>query len=415
MSFDYYSQKRFLILNVINHLGPISRTELIELTDYRPASVGAIIKELLDEGLIIESGRSASGHGRKRVLLSINHKRICSIVISVLYHEITFLFTQSDGSILHQMTMALPNGQTPSMIIDKIEDTIKQLLTRFADRIICGIGICEIPYDPTHYRTDSTLLSGYNDYNGWIHTELKPRLEKLTNMTVNIYGSGTLPVLAERRYGMARNEENFFCVQLDNGIGTSICCNGRPVAGADGAAGELGHTVIDLSSNQQLCYCGKPGCLESGTAWPALAADIQAALTKGVFSSLNSYHDRNESITVDDVRRALDEGDQLCIYYVKNAAVRMGVGIANMINILNPRIVVLSGFMLGLGPFFLDHLEASIRENVVVVARNYEIRVSPSAERILPLGAAAEVYSDFIRMADYRWVYQLQSTTSESE
>ena len=125
--------------------------------------------------------------------------------------------------------------------------------------------------------------------------------------------------------------------------------------------------MIDSSHSEgRLCYCGKPGCVEKSTAYPALAADIRAALDQGVFSVLNSFSNRASGIAVQDIRRALDEGYQMCMHYVKRAAGRLGVAIANMVNLLNPEMIVLYGFMLGLGDFFLSQLEASIRENVPV-------------------------------------------------
>ena len=71
MPHNSHFHRRNLILNAIHHLGPISRTALIRLTDYRPASVGAIINELLDSHLVAETGYASAGHGRKRILLEI--------------------------------------------------------------------------------------------------------------------------------------------------------------------------------------------------------------------------------------------------------------------------------------------------------------------------------------------------------
>lgn len=97
----------------------------------------------------------------------------------------------------------------------------------------------------------------------------------------------------------------------------------------------------------------------------------------------------------------------MCMYYVKDVAVRLGVAISNAVNLLNPKMVVLYGFMVELGDFFLQELERSIRENVFAPLKNFEIRVSDSTETLFPLGAVAEIYSSFFQQDNYRWVYQL--------
>lgn len=137
------------------------------------------------------------------------------------------------------------------------------------------------PYDPTNYHEDS-LQASYAHFNDWIHFQLKPRLEEETGLTVNTFSAVTLPALVEQRFGAAKGIDDFFCVELSNGIGSSICCNGHVVEGSIGVAGELGHTVVDISSpDSKLCYCGKAGCVERTTAYPALASDIREALDKG--------------------------------------------------------------------------------------------------------------------------------------
>ena len=97
MAYNSHGFKRYLILNMISHLGPISRTELIELTDYRPASVTEIIKELLDEKLIVESGQASVGHGRKRTMLEINKGHLCAVGLSFTNEFVNIVLSRVDG------------------------------------------------------------------------------------------------------------------------------------------------------------------------------------------------------------------------------------------------------------------------------------------------------------------------------
>ena len=409
MPHDGLFHKRNLILNIISHLGPISRTELIDLTDYRPASVSTIIKDLLDERLIVETGYSSTGHGRKRVLLEINKTHLCAISLAFHPGSVTILAAQIDGTILQQEDIPFTPGTSKEDLIERITEQVGRLILAYRDREIVGIGICEPLYDPTSYRPEFSFLTNYLHYNDWVKLGLKPHLEELFRLPVETYSGVVLPAMAERHYGTAKGVDNFICVELSNGIGSSLCLNGSPVAGATGRAGELGHTVIDSSNSAgRLCFCGKPGCVETDTAYPALAARLAAAMEQGVFSSLGSHMDPQRGITVDAVRKALDEGDRMCMHSVKIIAQQLGVAIANAVNLLNPELVVLHGFMINLGDYFLQQLELAIRENTISVAGDFELRVSPAMESFLPLGAVAEIFSSYLRTDDYKWVYKLQ-------
>ena len=103
----------------------------------------------------------------------------------------------------------------------------------------------------------------------------------------------------------------------------------------------------------------------------------------------------------------------MCMYYVKEVSTRLGVVIANAINLLNPELIVLNGFMLQLGDYFLNQLETAIRENVLSVAGDFEIRISESLATILPLGAVAEICNSYLRSDDFKWIYQLQRNGDE--
>ena len=414
MPHDSHFRKRNLILNIISHLGPISRTELINLTDYRPASVSAIIKELLDEKLIVETGYTSIGYGRKRVLLEINKPHLCAIGLAFYPGLVTFLVAQIDGTILHRENVPVHAGMPKETLIEQIVEQTGELLRMYRDKNIVGIGIGEPMYDPTSYQPEYSLLNNYLHYNDWVKLRLKPRLETLSNLRVETYCGVVLGAMVERHYGTAKGVDNFICVELSNGIGSSLCLNGIPVSGATGRAGEIGHTVIDHSNApQNLCYCGKPGCVESLTAYPALKAQLTAAMENGIFSSLGSHMDPEHGITVEAIRQALDEGDRMCQHYVKAISQKLGVAIANAVNLLNPQLVVLHGFMIELGDYFLQQLETAIRENAISLACDFELCTSPHLEENLPLGAVAEIFSSYLRMDDYKWVYQLQPADLE--
>ena len=414
MPHNSHFHRQYLILNIINHLGPISRTELTNLTDYRPATVTDIIKELLDADLIAETGNFSVGHGRNRTLLEMNKTRLCAIGISFFSKSVIIVVSQFDGTILKQEKLDFSPAAPKEALIETISIRLENLLHDFSDRKILGVGIGEPPHDPTYYQGDHSLPANFAHFNDWIRLGLKPHLECTLGLPVETYSAVELPVMAEQRFGAAKGVQDFICIELSNGIGASICCNGTAVTGASGIAGELGHTVIHYHDDpQELCYCGKPGCAENTTAFPALVSEIKAALNRGIFSSLTTYLGDDGEITVHAIRKALDEKDRMCMHLTKALTKRLGVVIANAINLLNPKLLILSGFMLQLGDYFLEQLEISIHENTLFLMDDFELHISDSLENILPLGAVAEICSSYLHSHDFKWVYELQPSDLE--
>lgn len=305
----------------------------------------------------------------------------------------------------------MPAEMSKQELEDEILRQTKTLIAEFSEKEVVGIGLSEPLYHLLSYWNESILDLAYTHFNDWIRGALRQRMEQEMHLHVDTFSAVTLPALAEQRFGAAKGVNNFFCVELSNGIGCSIFCNGRVVSGANGVAGELGHTVVDtIEPDATPCYCGKPGCVEQRASFPALEQNIRAALDRGVSSLLQTNYQRGKPLSVQNIREALDHGDRLCRHYVGLMAQRLGIAIANAVNLLNPELVVLYGFMVELGDFFLERLETAIRENTLVLSNQFAIRVSRSLEQILPLGAIGELFSSYLKLDEYQWIYDLQAS-----
>ncbi len=397
MIYDSVSQRKNILLNMINHLGPISRTALIELTDFRPATVGAIASELIAEKLIVETENVSVGHGRKRVLLDINKKHICAVGISFAPKHATLIVSQFDGTIIYTNQLDLNAANPTNEQILMIAQNLKDILEKFSDKNLVGIGLCKFLFDATGF-TSAT--------NTWINERLIPEINKITSLPIRLFSEVTLPAVSEHRYGIAQDVNNFIWVNLTDSITASLFCDGVAISGGNQAAGMLGHMSVEHNSSK-LCYCGKPGCVESTSAWPALAAEIRNALHDGVHTCLCSSGATADDFTFVDVRKALDADDRMCKHYVKAAAHRIGLALANVVNLLNPEMIVLHGFMLRLGKQFTVELENTVRDNIIPVAGDVRIEISNDFENPMLLGAVAELFSTYLHTEDYHWIYKL--------
>ena len=399
--------RRYVILNMIHSFGPISRTELADISGFRLATVGEITRSLLDEGLVVETGQASAATGRRRTMLEMNRRAIGAIGISISRTRAKSVLARLDGTIMREETCARHPVSDQEMAIKRIVGCVEALLGSARGIRLVGIGIGDPLYDPASYLNADSISTNYGHFNDWVHLRLKPQLEERFTLPVRTLSAVTLPALVERQYGMAKGSNNFICVELSNGIGASIFSDGVALSGAHGVAGELGHTVVDINA-RQLCYCGKAGCVELGASFPELARDIAKAIERGAQTCISA-----DDITTESLRAAVDGGDRLCRLYVDRAARQAGAAIANAINLLNPDRVVLYGFMLDLGDYYLERLYGAIREHTLEISGNYEICTSPALESKIPLGAAVEMFTRFLRSDEYRWVSKMLEESRE--
>ena len=407
---SYKDYRKYLILNLINHFQPVSRTRLVELTNFQPANVTALVKELLEEHYVIETGKHSNSYGRKRVLLEINKSQFRTILVTLSADHLTYYVLQFDGTILKNEPVPFDPGCDRDPLVHVIAENASRLTREFSDGVISGIALCDPLYDSQMYFQGDSLFSSYDQTLAWVAHEVKPHMESVIQRPVRLFSPVTLPALSEKRYGVAKDCDNFICVELSNGIGCSYCLNGTVVSGNNGVAGEIGHLVVNAHSGEdRICYCGKAGCLEAYASFPVLVRDIEHALDHGVYSRLQAFHENGGKLTAKILGQAVSEHDQLATHYVRKAAELIGIAIANAVNLMNPKLVILFGFMLDLGEFFLRELEASLRANVLPVSNDFELRLSQSLGQYLPLGAADEVFSDFFHMEDFKWIYKMSA------
>lgn len=291
MSYNNHTYRRNLILNLINHLEPISRKELIELTDYRPASITDILNELLEENLITKTSDKANGPGRKRSMLAVNKAYLCAVAVTFSDDSITVLLSQFDGKILKKENRRILLDPSNTVSLHQISNAITNCIDGVSNKMIVGIGIVGV----THFTSDDPYTV-WPKFNEWLQDTLKPHLEKKLLYPVAIFNDMPLPILAEQRFGKAYGSQDFLCVELGETISSYFCCSGIPISGSKNMAGKLGHTIIDYhSTNTSLCSCGKAGCLDLTASYSALIDRLSTELEQGTQTALHLHQQSNKN------------------------------------------------------------------------------------------------------------------------
>jgi glucokinase len=192
---------------------------------------------------------------------------------------------------------------------------------------------------------------------GWTGVSLK-QIFRGFRLPVYADNDANLMALAESRVGAARGYDGAICLTIGTGIGGGLILHGQVYRGADSSAGELGHTCIAYDG--RLCRCGAKGCLEAYASVPALLNHTRSLLE----SSDNhcSLRENLSSLNPTLIFQAAEAGDRLAVQILEQEITYLSAGLASVVNLLNPEVIVVGGGFVEAGTSFLHLLEKSIKE-----------------------------------------------------
>jgi glucokinase len=220
---------------------------------------------------------------------------------------------------------------------------------------------------------------------GWVNLPLRKIIHQRLGLPAALDNDANCAVLGEWWMGAARGTKTAIGITIGTGIGGGIIIDGKLFHGASDCAGEIGHTTIDTEGRR--CKCGNYGCLEAYASGPNIALRAVEEITAGAVSRLASYVGGDlKQITAQTVYQAAHDGDDLALEVVNDTAKFLGTGIANLLNIFNPEVVVVCGGVTLAG----DHLFVPLRREVARRA----FKPAVSVCRIVPceLTGTAGVY-----------------------
>ena len=220
---------------------------------------------------------------------------------------------------------------------------------------------------------------------------LKTALEKRLNLPVFLENDTNVLALSEMWYGQARSRKNALVLLLSWGIGLGLIMNGKLYRGASGFAGEFSH--IPAVSNGKLCWCKKEGCLETVASATALSSLVKEGSQNGKASSIFQSSDiSKEYINPEIVIDAANKGDQFAVNILHQVGHELGKGIASLIQILNPEIIILGGRMAEARRYIITPVQQALNSycNPLLV-NNMDIVSTELGEEANALGLAIMV------------------------
>jgi glucokinase len=226
----------------------------------------------------------------------------------------------------------------------------------------------------------------------WHNVPLRDIFADRLGVVTYLINDANAAALGEHRFGAGIGFDNIIYLTVSTGIGGGIIIDGELYSGADGCAGELGHMTIEADGPQ--CHCGNFGCLEAMASGWAVAKEAMMRINRGERSSIiELVNGRLENITAETVAIAARRGDQLAADIVAEAAKYLGIGLANLVNIFNPELIVIGGGLSKMGDMLLKPARKVLKERAFrLPSRTVHIVRARLGSNAGIIGAAAYVF-----------------------
>ncbi len=327
------------VLKVIKDNGSLSRAEIAKLTGLTPASVTNITKFLIEDNFLIESKIGESSGGRPPIILEFNPDARYVIGVGIGVGVIDVVITNLSASIIIKREMRIEEERYDyDLVFKKLVNLINEVVksSKIDKEKILGVGVA------LHGIVNAkTGISIHALYYGWKNEDIKEKLEEELDLTVYVDNDVRAMSLGESWFGATKDIANFVTLNISNGIGAGIIINNMPYYGVDFSAGEIGHIVVEADGDK--CNCGNYGCLETVASNNNIIKKAIKLIKQGVNSSLSKDIDDINNLSIEDICKAANDGDELSITILKEAARYIGIAITNLINILNPTAIVVVG------------------------------------------------------------------------
>lgn len=335
------------ILSLIRVRGMVSRSDLAQETGLSKASVTGLTADMIEEGLIEEKQTGESEGGRRPILLAIRPDGVHVIGVNMAIDQIRVVIINFQAEIKASRKVILETRvYEPSEIVEIIAGVIQELMweANFSKSQIAGVGVgIPGPVDSVH-----GIIRFLPNY-GWTEVAFRDMLAERINHPVYIDNGANNLAIAEHWFGDAVGVDNFLVITLENGVGSGLVLNSQLVRGHMGIAGEFGHLCADPEG--PLCRCGRKGCIEALAGNNAIIREAGKLIDKGMWSSKETTL---QNLVFQDVLEELEKGNRELEKIYEQAGRSLGMGIYNMMILLNPELVIVTGIGVRAGDVLLE-------------------------------------------------------------
>jgi predicted NBD/HSP70 family sugar kinase len=351
-----------VVLRSLRDVGSRSRARIATDTGLSKATVSSLVAELAELGLVRDGEvERAGGIGRPGQAVELNG-RVCGLgaEVNVDYLAVLVLDMRGDQVLYSRIPFDVPAAgvqRTLDELAGSIEAAIAEASRQGHD--VAGITVAV----PGLVETAPGVLR-YGPNIGWrevrIADELAARLAG-AGVTIRVDNDANLCALAEYVMGASAGASDLVYLTGEIGVGGGVISQGRLLRGADGYGGEVGH--MPIAEPLHLCGCGRRGCWETAVGLAALLREVADQGDPVTDPSVDL------EVRLAEIRRRAKLGDGRTLRGLEAIATSLGLGAAILVNIFNPRVLLLGGYFAVLGDFFLETMETELDKRVVATGR----------------------------------------------
>jgi len=381
------------LYNLIYKMGPVRINTLVEQTGYKHSTCSRLVEELVQAGLIYDSGLGESTVGRKPALYVIkpDSHYVIGVEISSLF--ITVLLLDLKLNIIDEDKLKMNEACTPNLAIDFICEQVKRMLAEHnlpEDKLL-GIGVGAIgPVD----REKGTILSSELKMQGWEEVNIIQELQQRLRTTVLFDNGINLGTLGEYRSKYWKDTDSLIYTSSGITIRCGIILQGQLIGRNLDMDESLGHITVDVHGRQ--CSCGAHGCLEAYSSFSSVRDEIIRRMKRGNNSILREMVNHEDDIQFHHILDALEQDDSLSQAVIKDAAYYYGIGISNLIHLLRPDVVVVGG-ALGVNSSFYEITAETVQKRIQHY-RNCRVQIvrASTGYNVVSVGAGCMVLDYFV-------------------
>jgi predicted NBD/HSP70 family sugar kinase len=329
---------RRLILDQICHHGHVSRSEMVEQTGLSKATISSIVAELIEAGLVQESGSQSPPVGRPRILLSLVPDAHFILGAELTDEECRIVLTNLHSQPLRQVILPVASADlSVEPLLQLLERAVAETTEGVDTSRILAMGVC-VPgiVDPVAGSVAISVLLP------WKNVPLGELLCRRFQYPITISSRGAAATWGERWFGAGRGVSNVLYVRMGGGIVGGLVIQGQPYLGHNFAAGELGHVTVQPEG--ALCRCGNRGCLATVATTTALLNRVRQLLREAPDNPLWAELEYDfEQLTLDQVIAAANGGNQLALQALSEVGRWLGIALASAINLLNLDMIIVGG------------------------------------------------------------------------
>ena len=371
------------ILKAIYFNGPLSNSELGKIVKLSTPKINSLLVELIEDNLVEELGRGDSSGGRRPNIYGLVEDGFFVVGISInVNRTIISIFNSKNEEVSGPHYFPIKMQSDISIfkkVNDELENVLKESKIPLEKIIVAGI---ELP----------GLINQKQGTNKTYFPEIDNLFEELKlifGIPVFFDHDSKVRAFAEQHFGFAKNKKHVLMLQADWGLGLGIIIDGKLYAGKSGFSGEFGH--LPIAENGVLCNCGKQGCLETIVSANAIARKAQNEIRNGNSSLIEKLVDSDlEKIDITVVIQAANSGDQYAISLLAEAGKWLGRGIAYLLQIFNPELIIIGGHVAKAQEFITAPIKQAIQTYASSdISNDTEIKFSKLGSKAGTVGIAA--------------------------